>query len=137
VIRGALALPLLVAERGAVGPVPIPTTTSGPAAAPLPAASNDLWRDRRGLIFWAIGIVLVAGLVALYGWFVVRANRRTAAQSPPSGRPPPKRNPPAKQTPAAKAAPGNRTPGTKAVPAQRPAPASDPASTEDTGADRE
>lgn len=137
VIRGALALPLLVAERGAVGPVPAPPATGGPAASAPPAASSDFWRDRRGLMFWAIGIVLLAGFVALYGWLVVRAERRKDTKPLPWAK---KKASATKAATGARAAPAKKAArATTASPAQRPPadgqPAKDPASTEDTGAD--
>lgn len=82
ILRGAMALPLLLAERGAVGPVPFASGTAEDTtatAAPLPAASNDFWRDRLPMLLWAIGLLLLASIVAGSGWLSLRRNRRDAA----------------------------------------------------------
>jgi hypothetical protein len=79
VMRGALALPLLLAERGAVSVVPTPTAAA--ALSELPAASSDFWRERRWPVLAAIGIVVVALLLGLYGWLTLRAQRRAASVS--------------------------------------------------------
>ncbi|HZN71934.1 MAG TPA: hypothetical protein VFC00_09680 [Micromonosporaceae bacterium] len=72
IMRGTLALPLLLAERGAVGTVPTPTGIAAPAGPPLPA-SSDFWRDRLGLVVAAIVLIVVAALLGLYGWLTLRA----------------------------------------------------------------
>ncbi|MET7747246.1 hypothetical protein [Micromonospora sp. NPDC005367] len=79
VTRAAVSLPLLLAEAGAAVPVPIATTT--PAAAPpppLPAAGNDLWRDRWGYLLAAAGMLLLTALLVTVGLVQRRRERREA-----------------------------------------------------------
>ncbi|MEU7806551.1 MULTISPECIES: hypothetical protein [unclassified Micromonospora] len=67
VTRAATILPLLAAERGLAGPAAAPTAAPSTAAAPLPDAGSDFWRDRWGYILTSAGFFLVAALFLVVG----------------------------------------------------------------------
>lgn len=81
--RAAVVLPLLMVERGAVGPVPADTAAPAAAPSPLPAAGNDLWRDRWGYTLAVAGLLLVTALLFTVGFVQRRRQRRAAAQPVP------------------------------------------------------
>lgn len=91
VTRAAVSLPLLLAETGAVGPAPVNTAAPAAPPAPLPAAGNDLWRDRWGWFLGAAGLLLLTALLVTVGLVQRRRQRRAAApsgQGQPAGRTP-------------------------------------------------
>ncbi|MEU6203471.1 hypothetical protein ABZ814_07775 [Micromonospora musae] len=92
VTRAAVSLPLLLAEAGGVSPVPVATATSAGPPPPLPAAGNDLWRDRWGYLLAAGGMLLVTVLLVTVGLVQRRRERAGVAPrartGPASGRTP-------------------------------------------------
>ncbi|MFC4149116.1 hypothetical protein ACFO0M_22930 [Micromonospora mangrovi] len=85
ITRAATVLPLLAAEAGLAEPVDPPT--AGPAAAPspLPAAGNDLWRDRSGWLLATVGLFLFAALLITVGVVQRRRQLRVAAPAQRAG----------------------------------------------------
>jgi hypothetical protein len=85
VLRGALALPLLIAEAGLAQPVPRPTPsgTTTPNPDQLVPAGSDFWRDRGGLFVAGLVMLLLAGGgvwlgIRLRGREIREAERRAA-----------------------------------------------------------
>ncbi|MEH0842556.1 hypothetical protein V6U81_09225 [Micromonospora sp. CPCC 205711] len=78
ITRAAVMLPLLAAEQGLVEPAatPAPDTAS---PSPLPAAGNDLWRDRWGYFVAVTTLVLIAALLITVGVVQRRRQRRRVA----------------------------------------------------------
>lgn len=96
ICQAALALPLLLAETGAVAPAPAPSgavasapASSGVAAVPgtLPSAGSDFWRDRWLFIVGGALLFLFAGLAIAVGWFERKHERSRPMAS--ARRPPP------------------------------------------------
>ncbi|BCB77593.1 hypothetical protein GCM10022251_63100 [Phytohabitans flavus] len=102
ICQAALALPLLLAERGAVPPVPAPAP--GATAQPLAAAGSDFWRDRWAYVVGGTVLVVLAILIIGVGWFERRHERtrvrRTRTGKPPRPVPPPRAAPPPLSDPA-------------------------------------
>ncbi|MFC8620478.1 hypothetical protein ACFT9M_29230 [Micromonospora purpureochromogenes] len=73
--RAAVMLPLLAVEAGLVEPVATPAAAAA-APSPLPAAGNDLWRDRWGYLLAAAGLLLVTALLVTVGLVQRRRQRR-------------------------------------------------------------
>ncbi|MFI2708798.1 hypothetical protein ACH495_01520 [Micromonospora sp. NPDC018662] len=68
ITRATTVLPLLAAEVGLAEAAPAPTAaTPTGTPAPLPSAGNDLLRDRKGWLFTAVGLLLVAALFITVG----------------------------------------------------------------------
>ncbi|BCB90257.1 hypothetical protein [Phytohabitans suffuscus] len=74
ICQAALALPLLVAESGAVPPAP--AVTAGAAAGPAPDAGSDFWRDRWPYVLGAAILLALGALIVVIGWFE-RKHERT------------------------------------------------------------
>ncbi|MEU4677349.1 hypothetical protein [Micromonospora sp. NPDC023737] len=85
VTRAAVSLPLLLAEAGGAVPVPAATTTPAGPPPPLPAAGNDLWRDRWGYLLAAAGMLLLTVLLVTVGLVQRRRERREAAPPATAG----------------------------------------------------
>ncbi|MDQ7903825.1 hypothetical protein RB614_04740 [Phytohabitans sp. ZYX-F-186] len=81
VCQAALALPLLLAETGAVPPAPV--ATAGAAAGPAPEAGSDFWRDRWPFAVGAAVLLALAALTVAIGWFE-RKHERTRARPAPT-----------------------------------------------------
>ncbi|MEW2444891.1 hypothetical protein [Micromonospora marina] len=79
VTRAATILPLLAAERGLAEPAATPTAGPPAAAAPLPDAGNDFWRDRWIYVLSSVGLFLLAALFLAVG---VRQRRRHRGRVP-------------------------------------------------------
>ncbi|WP_431874023.1 hypothetical protein [Micromonospora marina] len=79
VTRAATILPLLAAERGLAEPAAAPTAGPPAAAAPLPDAGNDFWRDRWIYVLSSVGLFLLAALFLAVG---VRQRRRHRVRVP-------------------------------------------------------
>lgn len=79
VTRAATILPLLAAERGLAEPAATPTAAPSTAAAPLPDAGNDFWRDRWAYLLSSVGLFLLAALFLAVG---VRQRRRHRGRVP-------------------------------------------------------
>lgn len=96
VCRAAVSLPLLVAERGLAGPVPVDTAAPAAAPSPLPGAGSDFWRDRWSGLLAAAGLLLLGVALLTAGLMQRRRRRRPAvparregaadAAAPTSGR---------------------------------------------------
>jgi hypothetical protein len=80
ICQAALALPLLLAESGAVPPAPAPTAAA--AAEPAPRAGSDFWRDRWPFVVGAAILLALAVLAILIGWFERKHQRTRAAARP-------------------------------------------------------
>ncbi|MFD6718161.1 hypothetical protein AMK25_04410 [Micromonospora sp. TSRI0369] len=86
VTRAATILPLLAAERGLAGPAAAPTAAPSTAAAPLPDAGNDFWRDRWIYVLSSFGLFLLAALFIAVGVRQRRNHRvRVLAQRAAAG----------------------------------------------------
>ncbi|MFC0527542.1 hypothetical protein [Phytohabitans kaempferiae] len=93
VCQAALALPLLVAERGAVPAVPV-ATSGATAPGPAPDAGSDFWRDRWTYIAGAAALLALGVLAIGIGWFEHKHERTRARR--PRATPPPVRAAPRK-----------------------------------------
>ncbi|WDZ86141.1 hypothetical protein [Micromonospora cathayae] len=76
ITRAAVVLPLLLAETGQVPPVPVGTAAAEAAPTPLPAAGNDIWRDRWGYLLAVGGLLLVTALLVTVGLIQRQRQRR-------------------------------------------------------------
>lgn len=82
ICEAALALPLLMAERGLASPAPPPVPEAGAVAASDDAGS-DFWRDRWPQVLAASLVLLAAALLFAIGWFErkhAKAPRRQPAK---------------------------------------------------------
>ena len=74
--KAVTALPLLAADKGiakALSATP-DTATSTPADAQLTDdPGSDWWRDRGGMVIWAVVLIAASGLLI---WIILRTNRR-------------------------------------------------------------
>ncbi|WFE37739.1 hypothetical protein [Micromonospora sp. WMMD998] len=80
ITRATTVLPLLAAEVGLAEPAPTAATPAAGTPAPLPSAGNDLLRDRKGWLFTAAGLLLVAALFIAVG--VRQRNRQLRGGGP-------------------------------------------------------
>ncbi|WP_089154727.1 hypothetical protein [Micromonospora sp. NBS 11-29] len=80
ITRATTVLPLLAAEVGLAEPAPTAATPAAGTPAPLPSAGNDLLRDRKGWLFSAAGLLLVAALFITVG--VRQRNRQLRGAVP-------------------------------------------------------
>jgi hypothetical protein len=73
--KAVTALPLLAADKGIATPLSAaPDTATAPADARLTDdPGSDWWRDRGGMLIWALVLLAASGLLV---WWILRVNRR-------------------------------------------------------------
>jgi hypothetical protein len=73
--KAVTALPLLAADKGIATPLSAtPDTATAPADAKLTDdPGSDWWRDRGGMLIWALVLIAASGLLV---WWILRVNRR-------------------------------------------------------------
>jgi len=73
--KAVTALPLLAADKGIATPLSAaPDTATAPADAQLTDdPGSDWWRDRGGMLIWALVLMAASGVLI---WWILRVNRR-------------------------------------------------------------